>query len=145
MTKYLSSPTNKEWEVLVNRNCEILACGHSYIITGPNRRVYRRNRAHLKPICYDSSSFQNCTTAEKDEKPKVDSFQDPKKDKKKVKTVSFSDTTDIMARAMIFDVQNDNHPSHPSSLLAQITFVFTPIICRIQGKFSGTQYRGSHT
>ena len=94
---------------------EILDCGHSYMITGPNGRVYRRNRAHLKPICYDGSSFQNHTTAEKDEKPKVDSFQDPKKDGKKVKTMSFqTDTADVMARAMIFDKQSD-HPSHPSS------------------------------
>ena len=95
---------------------QILDCGHSYMITGPNSRVYRRNRAHLKPICYDGSSFQNCTTAKKDKKPKVDSFQDPKKDGKKVKTVSFqTDTADIMARAMIFDQPNNNHPSHPSS------------------------------
>ena len=48
-----------------------------------------RHRVHLKPICYDSSSFQNHTTAKKDEKPKVDSFQDPKKVGKKVKTMSF--------------------------------------------------------
>ena len=51
----------------------------------------------MKPICYDGSSFQNCTTGEKDEKPRVDSFQDPKKDRKKVKTMLFqTDTTDIM-------------------------------------------------
>ena len=66
---------------------QILDCGHSYIITGPNARVYRRNRAHLKPICYDGSSFQNHATAKKDKKPKVDSFQDPKKVGKKVKSM----------------------------------------------------------
>ena len=38
---------------------EILDCGHSYMIQGPNSRVYRRNRAHLKPICYDGTSFQD--------------------------------------------------------------------------------------
>ena len=69
---------------------------HSYMITGPNGRVYRRNRAHLKPICYDGSSFQNHTTAEKDKKPKVDSFQDPKKDRKKVKTMSFRQTQQML-------------------------------------------------
>ena len=85
------------------------------MIIGPNGRVYRRNRAHLKPICYDGSSFQNCTTAKKDEQPKVDSFQDPK-DGKKVKTMSFqTDTADVMARAMIFDQPDNNHSSHPSS------------------------------
>ena len=86
------------------------------MITGPNDKVYRRNRAHLKPICYDGSSFQNHTTGKKDRKPKVDSFQDPKKVGKKVKTVSFqTDTADVMARAMIFDQQNNNHSSHTSS------------------------------
>ena len=95
---------------------EILDCGCSYMIIGPNGRVYRRNKVHLKPICYDSISFQNCTTARKDEKSKVDSFPDPKKDRKKVKTMSFqTDTADVMARAMIFGQKNNNHPSHPSS------------------------------
>ena len=38
---------------------EILDCGHSYMIQGPNGKVYRRNKAHLKPICYDGTSFQD--------------------------------------------------------------------------------------
>ena len=38
---------------------EILDCGHSYMIQGPNSRVYRKNRAHLKPICYNGTSFQD--------------------------------------------------------------------------------------
>ena len=43
------------------------------MIQAPNGRVYRRNRAHLKPICHDGSSFQ----VEKAEKqPNDDSFQD---------------------------------------------------------------------
>ena len=57
---------------------EILDCGHSYTIKGPNNRVYRRNRLHLKPICYDSSTFQTCTTEKEDKQPDRDSFQDPK-------------------------------------------------------------------
>ena len=94
---------------------QIFDCGHSYMIIGPNGRVYRRNRAHLKPIFYDGSSSQNCTTAKKDEQPKADSFQDPKA-RKKVKTMSFqTDTADVTARAMIFDEPNNNHPSHLSS------------------------------
>ena len=44
---------------------EIHDCGRSYTIIGPNGRVYRRNRAHLKPICYDGSTFQASTTANK--------------------------------------------------------------------------------
>ena len=95
---------------------QILDCGHSHMITGSNSRVYRRNRAHLKPICYDSISFQNHGTGKKDEKCKVDSFQDPKKDGEKVKTMSFqTDTADITARAMILDQKSNNHPSHTSS------------------------------
>ena len=93
---------------------EILDCGHSYTIKGPNGRVYRRNRAHLKPICYDGSTFQARTTADKDKKPKSDSFQDPKP-LKKMKTVSFqTDTTDVMARAITLDKQ-DEHPVHSPS------------------------------
>ena len=38
---------------------EILECGWSYTIRGSNGRVYRRNWAHLKPICHDGSSFQD--------------------------------------------------------------------------------------
>ena len=92
---------------------EILDCGHSYTIQGPNGRVYRRNRAHLKPICYDGTTFQTRTTAKQDKQPKRHSFQDPKL--KKVKTVSFQmDTADVMARAMIFD-ELDKHPSHSPS------------------------------
>ena len=34
-------------------------CGRSYMIQGPNGRVYRRNRAHLKSIYYDGMSFQD--------------------------------------------------------------------------------------
>ena len=91
---------------------QILDCGHSYTIEGPNGRVYRRNRVHLKPIFYDSTTYQACTKAKEDKQPKRDSFQEPKP---KVKIVSFQmDTADVMARAMIFD-EPDNHPSHPPS------------------------------
>ena len=92
---------------------QILDCGCSYTIQGLNGRVYRRNRVHLKPICYDGTTYQGRTTANEDKQPKRDSFQDPKPTK--VKTMSFQmDTADVMARAMIFDEQ-DKHPSHPLS------------------------------
>ena len=91
----------------------ILDCGHSYTNQGPNSRVYRRNRVHLNPICYNGTTYQNRTTAKEDKQPKRHLFQDPKPIK--VKTVSFlPDTTYIMARAIIFD-EPDNHPSHPTS------------------------------
>ena len=88
---------------------EILDCGCSYTITGPNGRVYSRNRVNLKPICYNRSSFQAHTTAKEDKQPKKHSFQDPKN----VKTMSFqADTAEFMARAIIFD-ELDKHSSHP--------------------------------
>ena len=96
----------------------ILDCGNSYIIQGPNGRVYRRNRVHLKLICYDCTTYQTCTTAKEDKQPERHSFQDPKP---KVKTRSFqTDTTDVMARAMIFD-EPDKHPSHPPSHSSSLT------------------------
>ena len=128
----------------------ILDCGHSYMITGPNGRVYRRNRAHLKPICYNTT-LQSRTTATKDKQPKLDSFQDPRPPKK-VKTVFLqTDTADIMARAMIFnelDKYSSHPPSHPSvtiALLTQITITLTLIIFSTQETFSGTKFRGIHT
>ena len=55
---------------------EILECGHSYMVQGPDGRVYRRNRAHLKPICHDGSSFQDHSVKKEKKQPKDNSFQD---------------------------------------------------------------------
>ena len=38
---------------------EILEWGCTYMIEGLNGKKYRRNRAHLKPLCRDRSSFQD--------------------------------------------------------------------------------------
>ena len=43
---------------------------------GPNGRVYRRNRAHLKPICHDGTSFQDHPVKKGEKQPKDNSFQD---------------------------------------------------------------------
>ena len=43
---------------------------------GPNSKVYRRNRAHLKPICHDGSSFQDHLVKKGEKQPKDNSFQD---------------------------------------------------------------------
>ena len=76
---------------------ENLEWGCSYIIEGPNGKQYRRNWAHLKPICHDSSSFQDHSLAKKKNLSKsdnVDSFQDPRlKPKKKV---MFEDSTTVI-------------------------------------------------
>ena len=63
----------------------------------PKWKQYRRNRAHLKPICHDSSSFQDPPKVKKKNLRKsdnVDSFQDPRlKPKKKV---MFNDSTTVI-------------------------------------------------
>ena len=55
---------------------EILECGWSCMIQGPNGRLYRRNQAHLKPICHDSTSFQDHRVQKGENQPKENSFQD---------------------------------------------------------------------
>ena len=46
------------------------------MIQAPNGKVYRRNRAHLKPICYDRSSFQDYLVKKEEKQPKNNFFQD---------------------------------------------------------------------
>ena len=46
------------------------------MVQGPNGRLYRRNRAHLKPICHDGTSFQDHRVKEGEKQPKDNSFQD---------------------------------------------------------------------
>ena len=64
---------------------EILERGHSYIIKGPNSKKYRRNQAHLKPLCHDGSSFQDPPKAKKNltRCDDLDSFQDPRPKQRK--------------------------------------------------------------
>ena len=73
---------------------EILDCGHSNMIQAPNGKVYRRNRAHLKPICYDGSSFQDHSVKKVKKQPKNNSFQDHQPTK--AKSVSFQKDTSYM-------------------------------------------------
>ena len=46
------------------------------MVQAPNSRVYRRNRAHLKPICHDGSSFQDHLVKKEKKQLKNNSFQD---------------------------------------------------------------------
>ena len=58
----------------------------------PKRQEVQRNRAHLKPLCYDGSSFQDPPKAKKKNPSKsdgVDSFRDPRLKSKK--SVTFED------------------------------------------------------
>ena len=72
------------------------------MIQGPNSRVYRRNRAHLKPICHDSTSFQDHPVTKGKKQPKDISFQDHQPSK--AKSVSFQKETSYMdMRSMLFN------------------------------------------
>ena len=63
---------------------EILECRHLYMVQAPNSRAYRRNRAHLKPICHDGSSFQDHLVKKEKKQPKNNSFQDHQPSKVKL-------------------------------------------------------------
>ena len=92
---------------------EILECGHSYIVQALNNRVYRRNRAHLKPICHDGSSFQDHLVKKEKKQLKDNSFQDHQPSK--VKSVSFQKDMSYMdTRSMLFD-EPDLHQTPPTS------------------------------
>ena len=92
---------------------EILECGQSYMIQGLNSRVYRRNRAHLKPICHDGSSFQDHPVNKGKKQPKDIFFQDHQPSK--AKSMSFQKETSYMdTRSMLFD-EPDTHQTPPTS------------------------------
>ena len=83
------------------------------MIQGPNSRVYRRNRAHLKPICHDSSSFQDHPVKKGKKQPKDISFQDHQPSK--AKSMSFQRETRYMdTRSMLFD-EPETHQTPPTS------------------------------
>ena len=127
---------------------EILECGHLYMVQAPNSRVYRRNRAHLKPICHDGSSFQDHLAKKEKKQPKNNSFQDHQPSK--VKYVSFQKDMSYMdTRSMLFD-EPDIHQTPPyitaiitpEALFTQITVMLTPYIISIQRIICGAQLRG---
>ena len=85
------------------------------MIQAPNGRVYRRNRAHLKSICHNGSSFQDHLVKKGKKQPKDNSFDHQPS---KAKSVSFERETSYMdTRSMLFD-EPDTHqtpPTPPSS------------------------------
>ena len=90
---------------------EILECGCLYMVQASIGRVYRRNRAHLKPICHDSSSFQDYMVRKEKKQLKNNSFQDHQPNK--VKSVSFQKDMSYMdTRSMLFD-ESDLHQTPP--------------------------------
>ena len=79
------------------------------MIQGPNGRVYRRNRAHLKPICHDGSSFQDHLVKKGKKQPKDNPFQDHQASQ--ARSVSFDNEVSYIdnevnymdTRSMMFD------------------------------------------
>ena len=97
---------------------EILERGRSYMLEGPNGKKYRRNRAHLKPLCHDGSSFQDPPKAKENiptRRDNVDSFQDPRPRPRK--RVTFQDRMAVIP-FFNFPAEDDktsqpkSHPSH---------------------------------
>ena len=83
------------------------------MVQGPNGRVYRRNRAHLKPICHDGTSFQDHLVKKGKKQPKNNSFQDHQPSK--AKSMSFQKETSYMdTRSMLCDEPN-THQTPPTS------------------------------
>ena len=127
---------------------EILECGWSYMIQGLNSRVYRRNRAHLKPICHDDTSFQDHLVNIGKKQPKDISFQDHQPSK--AKSVSFQkETSYIDTRSMLFD-EPDTHQTPPTSPPLSPLRCYSPrspscsppSIVSIQRIICGAQFRG---
>ena len=118
------------------------------MVQDPDSRVYRWNRAHLKPICHDGSSFQDHSVKKGKKQPKDNSFQDHQPSK--VKSVSIENGTSYMdTRSMLFDEPNLHQAaptpptsSPPKALLTQITIMLTPSIISIQRIIHGAQLRG---
>ena len=89
------------------------------MIQAPNGRVYRRNRAHLKHICHNGSSFQDHPVEKGKKQPKDNSFQDHQPSK--AKSMSFEEKISYMdTRSMMFD-----EPDHTSNT-PNTTSIITP-------------------
>ena len=86
------------------------------MIQAPNSRVYRRNRAHLKPICHNGSSFQDHPVKTGKKQPKDNSFQDHQTSQ--AKSMSFEEEISYMdTRSMMFDkpATHQTPPTPPPS------------------------------
>ena len=91
------------------------------MIQGPNGRVYRRNRAHLKPLCHDGTSFQDHPVKKGEKIPKDNSVQDHSS---QARSVSFDNKVNYINNdemsymdtwSMMFDGP-ETHRAPPASL-----------------------------
>ena len=125
---------------------EIFECGQSYMVQGPSGRVYRRNRAHLKPICHDSTSFQGHLVKKGKKQPKNNSFQDHQLSK--AKSMTFQKETSYMdTRSMLFDEPNTHQtpPTSPPRCYSPRSPSCSPPASLPSRESSGAQFRGLPT
>ena len=131
----LSQQTRDRSPNMVDRNCN-WNLGLWSLIHDPRpqwqSRVYRRNRAHLKPICYDGTSFQDHPVKKEEKQPEINSFQDPKPTK--VKTVSFQNGHQLHGCQIHVIWWTNTHQTPPPSpiiitsvaILTQVTIISPP-------------------
>ena len=114
---FLPQQTRNGRSQLVNRNCEWDTWLWSFIHDHRSEwESLQEKQSSLETYLLWQQLIPEPYNSREGWKAQIDSFRDPNKDRKKVKTVSFqTNTVDFMARAMIFDQQSDNHPSHPPS------------------------------
>ena len=98
---------------------EICECGRSYMIQGPNGRMYRRNWAHVKPLCHDGSSFPNQPVKKGEETSKDNSSSSQARSvsfNKKVKYINDDEMSYMDTRSMMFDSPEtrETPPASPS-------------------------------
>ena len=123
--------------------------GRSYIIEGPNGRKYRRNRAHLKPLCHDGSSFQDPPKAKENiptRRDNVDSFQDPRPTPRK--RVTFQDRMTVVPTLQFSSWSRQNIKTQitpiSSCTFTPITLIITTSTVLTQRTSSESRSRGPH-
>ena len=125
---------------------EILERGCSSIIEGPSGKKYRRNQAHLKPICHDGSSFQDPPKAKKKNPMKsdnLDSFQDPRLKQKK--SVTFKDDLIVLESILNRGANETSDLTSNSALFTLFTLIITTRTALIQREPSESCHRGPHS
>ena len=116
--------------------------------------IQEKNRALLKPICHDRSSFPDHSKVKKknpSRSDKVDSFQDPRPKPKK--RVMFKDSTLIIplfhykqgTEKMSESTLSTSHPSHlEQHFLTPFTLIITTCTALFQRDTSESRRRGPH-
>ena len=129
---------------------EILDCGHSYMITGPNGRVYRKTELTWNLFAMMAAHSRTVPKQRRTKNPKLTLFKTPRRTAKRWKPCCFSQTQQtlwlepwslIYKMTIIHHIHHHvstTHPDHPC-------IHPPPIICSIQGSSVEPDTGGSHT